>query len=542
MLDDPGHQESPMFRWIANLIRVQEKRPFHGENVIFFAFFVGSMRAFLEIFLVGDPSSSVYFSLMLNVTWYWLCFFAFGLPVKLFAPPPWENRINVMLVGLFLGFLPPIIDVLIRGWGNALIGIDGFRYSYIFNFPEGWVWSLIAPGRNMPWGEGLILWGAIGFTGVYLWLRTRSAARTIAGMALSYAVCVIIAGVIPTAIRQPPLGRLLPDLPEAVFLIYAQLIATIFIYLIFYRFKLLLHLSWRFVHALPLLAMALVGFAWVRPLGAGVVGPLALISLSGLMTIAQNDHWDDLQERPNEPERVRRHDVIVLTFTWVMVTLQLIITSSTLAYPMIIYGVASYLYNAPLYRGKSFLPANLKLEGLWGGAAFLIGAAGAAEALRRAPIDGTLYAAQPTPFAVLFDGHLALAALLAFGGWSVLAALKDEKDVESDRAQGVQTLFTVFTKRGVPAERISARIRSLAFVCMLIAAWAPVSAGLMAWGYAIPMSAFGVLATFWRGGDLPHAFRRTLVLLTLLLATLALGRSAMHAHTPPKDIPVERLQ
>ena len=516
-----------MMRWLANLISLQEKRTFHGETLVYFALFVGGMRLLLEFLLVGFDAQPVGENLLLYVSWYWLCIFAFGLPVCLLSPPPWQARINVMLVGLFLGFMPPLVDALYSGWGGSIVGIDGFHYAYVTTFPDGWPWTMIAPRRQMPVGEGVVLWSAVGFTGAYMWLRTRSVASTVAAVVLSYAVCVSLGAIMPTILFRIATRSGVESAFVQV-LIAGQIVLALLLYLFAYRRPLALRLAARFVHAAPLVAMALVGFAWVNGLNSSAWQPAVLIALCGLMTIAHNDHIDDQEERPGEPERVARHDVVFLTFTWAMTCWLLLEMGSLGAIVLLLYGLASYLYNAPIYRGKRYFPANLKLEGIWGGAAFLIGLVWAlVPELREA--GPALYDAgalpashrSQAPLAFVRGVDVPLAALLAAAGWSVLAALKDEKDVETDLRLGTQTVFTLAARRGHDASAVRRVLQGVALACMLLAAWLPLALGRLPLAAAAAMTLLAVAAALVRLRSPRASFTLTLLLLTALLTTLA---------------------
>ncbi len=522
-----------MLRWVSNLITLQEKRAFHGETVVLFATFVAAMRLLLELFLVGYHEIRVASDMLVYASWYALCFFAFGLPVRLLAPAPWERRINVVLVGLFLGITPPIIDVLAGGWGEVVVGDRGFSYSYIRNFPEGWAWSMVDPERQMPLGEGLALWGATLLTGTYLWLRTRSAWRAGLGLAIAYLTCMFMGAVLPTLtfwLRE----RYWSDVKIDVLLVSSQLVTLLLVYFVAYRASVGRLIAARFVHALPLIGVALVGYAWIRPLDFQVLHVLLVVSLCGVTTIVQNDHWDDLEERPDEPPRVAPYDLVVVHFTWVVMTLLLYAHGSVLAVPTTIYGVASYLYNSPLYRGKRYVPANLKLEGLWGGSAFMLGVLAAAMpqlADLGAARDGARLTStmERLPFSWRYGPDVAVAALLAFGGWSLLASLKDEKDVETDAQGGVQTLFTLARRRNVSAPVVARAVRGVALACLLIAAWAPLAIGRSDLVHAVVMTVLAVAIALYRGSVPSTDFRARLVGLSVLLVVLANGVSTTAA-------------
>lgn len=522
-----------MFRWLSNLITLQEKRSFHGETVIFFALFVGTMRLLLEVFLVGFQGVPLLRNELLYVSWYLMCFFVFGLPVRILAPPPWQKRINVMLVGLFLGFMPPVIDVAVSGWGEVVMGYKGFEYAYIRDFPEGWPPWMIDPKKRMPVGEGSVLWLAVFFTGAYTWQRTKSVARTLAGLAMAYLACMFVGAILPTGLSKLH-GAVFPERSMAWAVVFGQIAFALLVYGVFYRPSVAMLIARRFVHALPLVGMAVAGYAWIRPVDTQVLDAVLLISLSGVMTIVQNDHWDDLEEGKGGPERVARYDVVLIQFIWTMTVLSLYSLESVLALPMTVYGVASHLYNAPLYRGKRYFPANLKLEGLWGGAAFLMGLLAAAMPALVAAAEQRSFASriQPwmksMPLSWGFGVETAFAAFLAFGGWSVLASLKDEKDVESDMRTGVQTVFTLAIRRGIDAEAVSRAVRGLALVCLLIAAWAPLWIGRSTSGHAAALTALAFVIVIPKRRDPSAEFRMKLALLTVHLLTLAHGLSSTH--------------
>lgn len=518
-----------MLGWIGRVIRVQEKRELHAETLLYFAFFVGTMRLLLEYFLVGFNAQPLFRTFLLYVSWYWLCIFAFGLPVRLFAPPPWQGRINVMLVGLFLGFLPPVLDFMAVGWGGALMSGEGFGYRYIADFPSGWPLLMFGEDRGVPFGEGFILWSAVFFTAAYMWVRTRNPRRTLAAGLLSYLVCMTLGAVMPTlTLKLRETLELQTGFGEV--LIYVQIGFALGLYLLAYRPQLLAHLGRRALHAAPLVALSAVGYAFIQPVDGAFVGVALLIALGGAMTIAQNDHWDDLEEEREGEERVTRVDMLVLVISFGLVTATLIEESQLVAMPVILYGVASYLYNAPLYRGKRYLPANLKLEGIWGGSAFLMGMIYAAQPLQQAAYydptsPGFRVGTSMTPLAALWGAELPIAAFLAFGGWSLLAALKDEKDVEADAKLGVQTVYTVALKRGVPPARVSRVLRPVAALSNLIAAWLPFVAGLVPLSASIAMTVLGAAAALRLHRDAKVDFQLTLAALTALLATLAWGIS-----------------
>lgn len=521
-----------MIRWLRNLTVLQEKRPFHGETAVLFAVFVGAMRFMAEFLLVGLQPESALIALIVYVTWYWMVFFGFGLVVRLFVPPPWESRINVMLVGLFLGFLPPVIDTLVFGWGGATLGQAGFGYAYIVNFPEGWPLLMIDMDRRMPPGEGLILWAAVGFSAAYVTLRTGKWTRGLAAGVVAYLVAMTFGALMPTTLfwlsRQASASGLSHS-PFYDWIVYGQLFAGSALYLAVYRPTVLARYAYRFVHVAPLIGVTLVGFAWIQPLNYLALGAVAVMVVAGCLTVTQNDYWDHLEEAPGTPPIIGRHDLVMATFIFWSLTLMLLARDSVLGVVLTIYGVASYLYNSQLYRGKRYFPANLKLEGIWGGCAFMIGLL-----IPAVQEMGTYRGAFPAyftettfgaPFAVAHGVDTVVAAVLAAGGWSVVAALKDHKDVEEDTALGTHTLFTLGVRRGRKPDDILRTLRLITLACMMIGVIGPLAMGRIGPVVAVLMA---VLAVFmWKQPIHPalQTFRRALLCLTAYLVLLAVGLS-----------------
>lgn len=522
-----------MFRWIRNLIRVQERREFRGDVVILFAIFVGTMRVLLEFLLVGNRAHPVMKELLFNISFYFQCFFLYAIPVRLFAPPPWQSRVNVVLVGLFMGIFPPIIDVLIYGWGDAVYGYDGFGYSYIFDFPSGWIpWMMSTEIRSAPIGEGVALWLAVFFTSVYLYMKTGSLFRMLCGAVVAYCSCAFVGGVLPTSVAYV-MGRYYPHLFADVGFIVGQASAALLVYLFCFRWQLFMHILRRSAHGFPLAALALVGFSWVKPWDLDLVLVILSILLSAAMTIVQNDYWDSIDET-GETGAVQRYDVTIIQFAWCLIMSGFLVSNSPAVLPFIAYGVVSYLYNAPAYRGKKYFPANVKMEGLAGGAAFLVGVIFAAtprlfdiaQSVRIEPRLGTHLIRMP--FSWVFSADIMIAAFLAFGGWSVLVSMKDEKDIETDLATGSTNIFTLMIRRGRSPESVASVLRWLALFSMLLAAWLPLlverSTGLA----AILMTAVAIIMWLWQLSDRRRDFTKNLFLMSVHLLILGAALSQQH--------------
>jgi hypothetical protein len=160
--------------------------------------------------------------------------------------------------------------------------------------------------------------------------------------------------------------------------------------------------------------------------------------------------------------------------------------NSAATYLLLLQFVASVVYNYPFYRARDYFPANLKIEGLWGATSFLIGWLSARESLPPSAVKTTV--AEGAALSAL-DADSAIAAFLIFGGFSLLSALKDQKDIELDTRSKTQTLYTFAARKNqvTATHRMLIAIAAVAFLVgpVLLAlkgmlAWPWVGVGLVA--------------------------------------------------------------
>jgi 4-hydroxybenzoate polyprenyltransferase len=182
------------------------------------------------------------------------------------------------------------------------------------------------------------------------------------------------------------------------------------------------------------------------------------------------------------------------------------------------------LYSFPLYRGKAYFPANIKMEGVWAATAFF---AGVVTSWEHQLAGGNMFSVK-TAFwgmtqnpAVGFTPGLLWAVFLVFGGWSLLSTVKDYKDITGDAAAGVQTVYTLAARRGINVARLHAR---LALVGSIFLVLPPV---LLYAAERLPAAALVVCvsAPLWHRlilqSDNARRFRRFLLALSVYLASLA---------------------
>ena len=114
-----------------------------------------------------------------------------------------------------------------------------------------------------------------------------------------------------------------------------------------------------------------------------------------------------------------------------------------------------------------------------------------------------------------------MAVALVFGGYSLVAALKDYKDWESDLTGGVQTLYTLAKRRGWPFERVHLTLVTLAAVSLLapfpLLAWA---GKLSPWAGVGSIPCIAVLAATMRRAPSEAGFNYALLAIDVYLAYL----------------------
>ncbi len=430
------------YRWVRNLVQLQEKRPYHFTTVAAFAGFVGAVRL-LEEWALGHCSIQDYLArLNLNFSFYLLCFFSYTAAMRPLVGPPWRKTINVILIGVFCGMLPPLVDVVFNG-------LQGQCYAYVHL--SDWSLGIYDPAQRMSIGEAGVLWFTIALCGTYVWVKTASIARAVAGLVAGYLAVLLNASLLFTAAMWlvPAMG----GSPAGFHLTAIQLTACLGLYLALQP-RLAAGLAKRANHALPFGLIFLVGAAFAEGLTASVFLQSGLALFGFVVAIAQNDLYDADDDAPQgRKPYLDRHDVAALDAIFLAFALNAVQYRSALGAAMIIFWIASFLYNHPSYRAKAYFPSNLKIEGVWGVSACLMGVAAALES-GVAAREGRLQQIREPALAEGFDWPTVIMLLLVFGGWSVVAALKDYKDVRADRSAGVQTLYTLVFKGGWGLRRL----------------------------------------------------------------------------------------
>ncbi len=423
--------------WFGRIVRLQEGRPYHLLTVLCFAAFVGLVRLAEELALGLRPVDHLPARALQFVSFYLMAFFSYTAALRLVVPQPWRRTINVVLIGILCGIVPPLIDL-------AVYGRAGFGYA--FAPLSRWAAWIYAPAAGFTLGESAVLWATVALCGLYTLHKTGSPLRATAGLALGYGAALFNSSAMFTLASHlgewlSPRARLPSDT------VTWQLGATLALYLALQP-GLARGLARRLSHALPFGLIYLAGAAFKGGLDARVAAGALLPLFAFCVAIAQNDHHDHDADAPQGRERyLDAEDVALLDALMLGLTLALLLAGSLVGVGLLVFFVAAVLYNHPAYRAKAFFPSNLKIEGAWGAAACFAGVAAAAE--RGVPV---LHCAlDPLPAQALaraFDVPTLALLLLVFGGWSLVAGLKDYKDVRADRRAGVRTIYTLALRRG----------------------------------------------------------------------------------------------
>lgn len=505
------------YRWVGHIADLLEKRPFNVVTIFCFTLFVALGRLTLE-WIGGRAPASISLDWLSFCIFYWFSFYAYAGLIGIFAPGTWRQRANVVLVGIFCGLLPPLLDL-------AIYGIGHFRYSYFWSFPSGWNWYIYNPIYAIPAGEALVLWLTIIFTACYIHYRFHTPHKTLLASIGAYAVTVIISGgMVWLSSHLADSTNIQGHWSKLFFLLCCEIYFTIMIYLALSP-NLTKHLIYRLLHALPFVALLFAGAAFVGHWPRVTLWTALCLLVFIAVALVQNDYYDQIEDRAQgRSSPVAAADVQFFTICGALLLLVLGISNSALLLPLGLFFVAAVIYSFPLYRGKAYFPANIKIEGVWAASAFF---AGVVTAWEHQLAGGNMFSVK-TAFwgitqnpAVGFTPSLLWAVFLVFGGWSLLSTIKDYKDIQGDFATGVQTVYTLALRRGWNVERLQKRFALLA--CVLLVLPLPL---LWAIGRLPQLALWGMVAAPGWFRLICHAnseggFRRFLLVLTLYLAALA---------------------
>ena len=452
-------------RWLVNIVHIQEKKTYNFNVIIIFALFVALMRFNFEFMLMHRPIHSLNLMLVNFVSFYLQAIFLYTVIIGLYVPDfQWRKTIHVVLIGVFLGMFPPVLDAFINGVGN-------FSYSYIFSFSD-WRLFFLNPEKGLPLGETLVLFSTIVFTAIVIFIKTANVFKALSASIVCYGFVWVY------AMLQPMLARELEEFisfssyygvtPSSNFvgfkgfsltaiLTLLQIFTTVILYLILNP-VILKKLFFRLNHAFPIVLTCLFGFSVLRTIDAYAWIGALLVFYAVVVAIIQNDFFDKEEDAIDGREHyLDRDDVTFFNCTLLLIIGLLFTVGHVAAYMLLLFFVVSVIYNYDFYRAKKYFPANYKIEGVWGLSAFLTGLmmamsstyffAGDILLVENSRIRGASWQQISIMVEEVWTAKTILITFLVFGGWSVLSVIKDYKDIASDQAAGVQTVYTLLLKK-----------------------------------------------------------------------------------------------
>jgi hypothetical protein len=441
-------------RWFRNIIRLREKRATPFAATLSLICFVSFARAELEL-LSTRTGAGLASSFVNNIAFYVQATYLYALLASKLAGRDPSRVIGVVMIGIFLGIFPPIVDILIGDFGHG-------HYHYVASGFSAWSWSLFNP-RHYSSGEAIVLWASVLLLPAYVAEVTRSLPRTLAALGGSYAVTTFIALVPSTFVDRALVSSRPFEASRFWFatLTCTQLVVAQAAYLAC-RPGMARRLLPRLLHASPFVALTLLGSAlanWLAPAGFSFVERARFAAVAGLaifqlcvIALVQNDAFDAAEDVDRPTGAPSREDAHFFTALGMVFVLAILIASPPLGTPLALFLIGSTVYSYDFYRAKRYFPANYKIEGLWASSAFVLGGA--------APY---LVLAQPKP-----SPGFAFASFLVFGGWFCFNGFKDYKDIRADYYAGNQTLYVLAFKRGFALSRLHRLLRA-AFALSLFA-------------------------------------------------------------------------
>ena len=435
-------------RLLRFLIDKQEKRAYHFYTLFSFCIFVGFTRGLEEVIFFRQaikPSQLLTF-----VPFYLSLGFLLLLVLSKVARVNFKRVAGPILIGLFLGIFPPVIDFIILQNSSARYG-----YYFLWNF-QGIPWMAYDTSINFPAGEAITIWLSILFCTAYTYIKTLSVWRSLTALAATYVVFIFHSSIFPMIVTRLTVGEItsfsqaVSDMFKMEYVISNislwQLILTFAVYLAL-RPALFNSLLPRLNHTLPFVLLSLLGSAAMGEINSISLLMALLIFIAGLISLVQNDFFDEIEDRYlKRPLAVKKYDLPFFNLVFTLVLIQVMTQNSRAVLVVAIAFSLTFLYNYPFYRAKRTFPANLKIEGAWALCSFL---------------SGVL---------VFHPGKITTEVLilsfLVFGGWSLVSSIKDSKDLLGDFRARNNTLFLFLRRKGIRLSASHKIINRISMVCL----------------------------------------------------------------------------
>jgi len=364
------------------------------------------------------------------VTW-WLHNYAFYVAllwgiVAILAPClriGWRRIANLVSVGLFLGVVPPLIDV-------QLFGVGGFAYRYqrgLGDLP----WLLYAPPSYLPPGESSVLWLSVALVAcIGLWYGRTGPLRLAPGL-LMYALVFWFLAIVPTLADTLQLAN-----ANASFL---EWLTALLVLCAMLGHIVGAGLGRRTLERLPQIMLAplfcMVGGAFAQLEPAPVGYATLLLGLISVGFALSNDLFDRVGDRAQGRQHaISSTSAAILTgLPWLAIGMALA-TRIDLGLCLMAFAAVAFAYHSPPFRLKRLMLLSYLSEGWLAGLAIAAG---------MSCIPGRL------PTSVEWR-VLAIATL----GMPLVLLFKDDKDQQGDAVARNATLFVVGARHGLTAKQL----------------------------------------------------------------------------------------
>ena len=340
--------------WIRRVIYFQEKKEYNLYTILIFALFVGSVR-FLEEMMLAH-SIGYQDSIINSTTFYFLMIWSYTLVISLLTKVPWQKVIHAVLIGVFLGIFPPIIDVFIYGVGQ-------FSYTYVMKSPSIAQLLMFDPEHGFPIGEGLILWSTIFFAGYYVYIKTSSLSKAFLGGFLAYLININAGSILP-AVSSLLYYKLSLSRMACISLMQITVSSLFFLVLNPHIARVLVK---RCLHCMPFVILTFLGAAVTESISPATGLMSILVFYAGITSLVQNDFFDQTEDTlSGRAVVVVRQDMFFFNTTCAgMIVVLFSMNKGIIFLPLLLLFICSIIYNYDFYRAKRFFPGNYKIEGMW---------------------------------------------------------------------------------------------------------------------------------------------------------------------------------
>ena len=442
-------------KFLENMVDRIERIPFSPWTILFVAVFIGSLRPLFEAALQVHSNGALGVqSVLHNIIFYFSVPWIFLLWLPRVTGKEWRKVASIAVIGLLTGLVPPLLDL-------PVYGLHGTQYTYMPRFKPLFIGSITpvfgtaADGFRISFGEAASIWFVIVCTAGYVFISSSSLKRALLSLPLSYITWQFI-GTGLFRITRPLTYQVLSARHASPSLMSIYFLIIVFLVYRFLRRGDFPSIIKRGLHPLPFaIAVVVVGRA------AGAVNVYhffyaVMFYLAGVILVVQNAHFDREEDAAGgRVSGVTKEDTEFLFMIAFLAILSLLVFQSCPATALLAYFGVWTLYHYPATRLKKLPIVPYAVEGAGGLAAALAGLSVSADSFQ--VVNAVNY-------------YTVLVLPAAFAGFMAGSVFKDYKDVEGDRAAGVQTLYVLALERGIPVRRT----HILVYILMVAANITPV--------------------------------------------------------------------